>query len=265
MVALFPAGDGPRELSARWDGQGQSSSPEVARWAPKVVGVHNPGGPDLPGGQRHSEPGVSERMAGEDGLVLGPRFDEALVLASELHRKQSKKGTLAPYVAHLLGVCSIVLENGGDEDEAIAALLHDAAEDQGGQATLDLIKARFGERVAGIVAGCSDTFELPKPPAMERKRAYLAHLDDDRTTRSVLLVSAADKVYNLRSTLEDYEAVGKDLWGRFKLKPAEQLWYYRSLAEVYSCRLGGPVAKTLVELVARLAVVVGQEETTEAG
>jgi hypothetical protein len=81
----------------------------------------------------------------------------------------------------------------------------------------------------------------------------------------VLLVSAADKVYNLRSTLEDYEAVGKDLWGRFKLKPAEQVWYYRSLAEVYSRRLGGPVAKTLVELVARLAVVVGQEETTEAG
>ena len=198
-------------------------------------------------------------------ISLGPRFDEALVLASELHRKQLKKGTLAPYVAHLLGVCSIVLENGGDENEAIAALLHDAVEDQGGQATLDLIRDRFGERVAGIVAGCSDTFEHPKPPAMERKRAYLAHLDDERTTRSVLLVSAADKVYNLRSIFEDYEAVGNDLWGRFKLKPAEQLWYYESLADIYSRRLGGRLAKALAELVARLAVVVGQEQTTEAG
>jgi (p)ppGpp synthase/HD superfamily hydrolase len=174
---------------------------------------------------------------------LGPRFDQALVLASELHRRQERKGRGTPYVSHLLAVCSIVLDNGGDEDEAIAALLHDAAEDQGGQTTLDMIEARFGPRVAGIVAACSDTFEVPKPPALERKRAYLAHLDGDGTSRSVLLVSAADKVHNLRSTLDDYNEIGPGLWARFKLSPPEQLWYYRSLSDIYDRRLGGPMAR----------------------
>jgi len=157
-----------------------------------------------------------------------------------------------PYISHLLAVCSIVLEQGGDEDEAIAALLHDAVEDQGGQATLGTVASRFGNRVAAIVAGCSDSFSQPKPPALERKRAYLAQLDSGQAPRSVLLVSAADKVHNLRSILADYRSVGEDLWARFNLGPAEQLWYYGSLAEVFARRLGGPLAAELAELVADL-------------
>lgn len=189
--------------------------------------------------------------------ALGARFDAAFDLASELHRHQVRKGTGSPYISHLLAVCSIVLENGGDEDEAIAALLHDAVEDQGGQATLDLINERFGDRVADIVEGCSESLERPRPPALERKRAYIARLDADGTSKSVLLVSAADKVHNLSSTLADHELVGDDLWGRFKLTPTEQLGYYRALANIYYRRLGGPLASTLAELVDRLAAVVG--------
>jgi (p)ppGpp synthase/HD superfamily hydrolase len=188
---------------------------------------------------------------------LGPRFDQALVLASELHRRQERKGRGTPYVSHLLAVCSIVLDNGGDEDEAIAALLHDSAEDQGGQATLDMIEARFGPRVARIVAACSETFERPRPPALERKRAYLARPDRDGTSRSVILVSAADKVHNLRSTLDDYDEIGPVLWRRFKLSPSEPLWYYRSLSDIYDRRLGGPMAKALNEMVDKLAIAAG--------
>jgi len=159
-----------------------------------------------------------------------------------------------------MAVCAIVLENGGDEDEAIAALLHDAAEDQGGEPTLRAIAERFGERVGDIVAACSDTFERPKPPALERKRAYLARLDSDSTPRSVLLVSAGDKVHNLQRTIADYTAVGEELWSRFKLRPAEQLWYYQSLAEVYSRRLPGPLAQAVASLANDLGDVVTASE-----
>ena len=187
------------------------------------VGTPDPGTPSggqagtgasdgLRAGQPPGTAGQSERRRTAE---LGPRFDQALVLASDLHRGQERKGRGTPYISHLLAVCSIVLDNGGDEDEAIAALLHDSAEDQGGQATLDIIKARFGPRVAGIVAACSDTFERPKPPALERKRAYL---DSDGTSCSVLLVSAADKVHNLRSTLDDYDEIGTGLWRRFSCR-----------------------------------------------
>ena len=205
-------------------------------------------------------PSTARRSEGRGGLVLGPRFDQAFLLASELHRHQLRKGTGSPYMSHLLAVCSIVLENGGDEDEAMAALLHDAAEDQGGQATLELIRARFGEGVASIVEGCSDSFERSKPPALERKRAFLARLDAEGVARSVLLVVAADKVHNLRSTLADYHAVGDALWDRFRLSPAEQLWYYHSMADVLSRRLGGPVVTALAGLVAELAVVAGPQD-----
>jgi len=205
-------------------------------------------------------PTAAEQSEGRGGLVLGPRFDQAFLLASELHRHQLRKGTGSPYMSHLLAVCSIVLENGGDEDEAMAALLHDAAEDQGGQATLELIRARFGETVASIVEGCSDSFERPKPPALKRKRAFLARLDADGVARSVLLVVAADKVHNLRSTLADYHAVGDALWDRFRLTPDEQLWYYRSMTDVLSQRLGGPVVSALASLVAELAGVLGPQD-----
>ena len=147
------------------------------------------------------------------GVVLSERFEQALQFAAATHRTQVRKGSGIPYVGHLLGVCSLVIEDGGSEDEAIAALLHDAAEDQGGQPMLDEIRERFGDHVAGIVAACSDTIESPKPPWRARKEAYLEHLEHQ--PESVLRVSLADKLFNARAILRDYLVVGDELWSRF--------------------------------------------------
>jgi len=167
----------------------------------------------------------------DDIMELTSRFDEALQYASALHRQQKRKGTQIPYLGHLLAVASLVIEAGGDEDCAIAALLHDAAEDQGGGETLDEIHRRFGERVAGIVLGCTDTFETPKPAWRPRKEAYLAHL---RTASSeVRLVSLADKVHNVRSVVSDLLGVGESVWDRFTGGKTGTLWYYRSLMNIY--------------------------------
>ena len=128
-------------------------------------------------------------------MVLSARFAEAFLFANQLHGGQMRKGTAIPYIAHLLAVTSIVLENGGDEDEAIAALLHDAIEDQGGEPTRQEIRRRFGNTVVAIVDGCSDADEFPKPPWRARKEAYIDHLRV--TTASVRLVAGADKLHNL--------------------------------------------------------------------
>ncbi len=159
----------------------------------------------------------------------GPRFRAALVLAAEVHADQRRKGTEIPYVAHVLAVTAIVLEHGGDEDEAIAALLHDAVEDGGGRPMLERIRNEFGERVAMIVDGCTDAYVDPKPPWAERKRAYLAELvtADD----AVVLVSAADKLHNATAILNDHRAVGDAVWGRFKATPEETVGYYVALAD----------------------------------
>ena len=141
-----------------------------------------------------------------------------------------RKKTGAPYVSHLLSVCALVLEHGGDEDEAIAALLHDGPEDCGGRVVLDRIRARFGDRVAAIVEGCTDAMQNPKPDWLPRKRAYLRHLHT--ASPSVLLVSAADKVHNVRSILADYRRIGADLWQRFSGSRDETLWYYREVASI---------------------------------
>jgi len=162
---------------------------------------------------------------------LTHRFDEALQLAADLHRKQFRKGTGTPYMAHLLGVASLVLEDGGDEDQAIAALLHDAAEDQGGRKILKEISTRFGDRVAAIVDGCTDTYEIPKPAWRRRKEDYLEHL---RTVpSSVRLVSLADKLQNARSILTDLNRSGEKVWLRFNGGKEGTLWYYRSLVKVF--------------------------------
>lgn len=190
-----------------------------------------------------------------DGPLTG-RFSEALVFAAALHRDQRRKGGGIPYIAHLLAVCATVLEHGGDEDEAIAALLHDGPEDQGGAATLDTIGRLFGDRVRSIVAGSSDTFESPKPPWEQRKRAYIEHLSGDGTPRSVILVSAADKLHNLVSTVDDVEADGPAVWERFNSSAEQQLWYYRSLSEVYQSRLGGRLAAAVAAQVERLEAAI---------
>ena len=167
---------------------------------------------------------------------LGARFHDALVYAAEKHRTQVRKASGVPYVGHLLSVAGLVIEAGGTETQAIAALLHDAAEDQGGAATLADIKERFGPAVARIVDECSDTLEDPKPPWRERKQNYVAHLDG--VSDEALLVSLADKVDNVRALLRDFRVHGAELWERFSVQdPQAHLWYYRALLAVYQRRL----------------------------
>jgi len=159
--------------------------------------------------------------------VLTERFYTALDYAARLHAAQTRKGSGVPYVSHLLAVAGLVLDHGGDEDEAIAALLHDAVEDQGGAATAAEIRRRFGDRVADIVEGCSDTDVTPKPPWRARKEAYLAHLR--AASPSVLLVSAADKLHNARSMLHEYRNTGEEVWARFNGGREGTLWYFREV------------------------------------
>jgi len=188
--------------------------------------------------------------------MLGPRFEEALALAARLHATQRKKGTEIPYVAHLLAVTSLVLEDGGDENQAIAALLHDSIEDQG--LSPDEIEKRFGKSVRDIVVACTDAFERPKPPWRARKEAYLAHLAE--APPEVLRVSTADKVHNARQILADYRGLGEGLWKRFNGKRDGTLWYYRALADTLLERLPGPLTQELarvVDEIERLAGVPG--------
>ena len=165
---------------------------------------------------------------------LGDRFREALEYAARLHETQARKGGSIPYVAHLLAVTALVLENGGDEDLAIAALLHDAVEDRGGAETLAEIRTRFGDRVADIVEACSDTDVIPKPPWRGRKEAYLALLQS--ASQDVLLVSLSDKLHNARSILMDYRVLGPALWERFNAGRDGQLWYYGELLSIFRRR-----------------------------
>ncbi len=188
-------------------------------------------------------------------IKLSERFKEALALATDLHADQRRKGSGIPYVAHLLGVASLVLEYGGTEDEAIAALLHDAVEDQGGKETRKLIAKKFGEEVAQIVDGCTDTDETPKPPWQERKAAYIAHIAS--ASPSVLLVSACDKLYNARTILADYRRIGDDIWERFKGGRKDgSLWYYQSLVGAYQKTGDHPVYDELDRTVKELLKLV---------
>jgi (p)ppGpp synthase/HD superfamily hydrolase len=164
-------------------------------------------------------------------VQLTSRFEEALAFAVRLHAGQLRKGTEIPYAAHLLSVASIALQHGADEEEAIAALLHDAVEDQGGARTREEIRRRFGDRVVAIVDGCTDSDVTPKPPWKQRKQAYIAHIGD--ASPSVRLVSASDKLDNARAILADYRRVGEALWRRFQGGRDGTLWYYRSLVEAF--------------------------------
>src|SRR5580765_5611326 len=138
---------------------------------------------------------------------LTSRFDEAVQYAHEAHRTQTRKGSGTPYLGHLMGVASIVLDDGGSEDEAIAALLHDAAEDQGGRARLEDIRSHFGDAVARIVEDCTDSWTDPKEPWVERKQAYIQHAR--RLSGPSLRVSAADKVHNAYAILRDLRNSGE--------------------------------------------------------
>ena len=193
--------------------------------------------------------------------VLTDRFSQAFAFASVVHASQVRKGTRIPYIAHLMGVASLVLEQGGDEDTAIAALLHDAPEDQGGRAMLAQIQARFGDRVAKIVEGCTDTFDDPKPPWVERKERYIAHLR--AADLSTCLVSAADKVHNARAILHDLQTIGPAVFKRFSASQEQTGWYYGSLARVFNERLAetelAPLARALDHAVTQIAGCRGGE------
>ena len=170
-------------------------------------------------------------VKGEYPVILSKRFEEALIFAVQIHREQKRKGSDTPYVSHLLGAASIALKYGASEDEAIAALLHDAIEDQGGAKMGEQIRKRFGNSVRDIVNGCTDSDVNPKPPWRKRKEDYIAHLQD--ASSSVLFVSASDKLQNARSILEDYHVIGDDLWKRFTGKKDGTLWYYQSLVGAF--------------------------------
>jgi (p)ppGpp synthase/HD superfamily hydrolase len=164
--------------------------------------------------------------------ILSGQFSKALVYAECKHHNQIRKGGDIPYIGHLLTVAGLVINDGGSEEQAIAALLHDAVEDAGGKPTLEEIRRNFGETVARIVDECSDTDEVPKPAWRERKQKYIDHLGT--VGKDTLLVSVADKLDNARSMLRDYHEHGPTLWERFTVKnPQDHLWYYGSLLEAY--------------------------------
>ncbi len=167
--------------------------------------------------------------------------------ALQAHARQKRKGTETPYVSHLLGVASLVLEHGGDEEQAMAAMLHDAVEDQGADME-PVIRERFGARVADIVLGCTDADTLPKPPWRERKEAYIRHLEHAGT--DVLLVSCADKVHNARAICTDVRTHGIEVFGRFKAGRDGTVWYYRTLAESFRRLLPGALSDELRDAVA---------------
>lgn len=177
------------------------------------------------------------------------RLADASALGFRIHAGQLRKGTTTPYVSHLLAVASIVLEHGGDEDQACAALLHDAVED-GGVEWDAVIQDGFGPRVAGIVRACTDADTWPKPPWRARKEAYLAHLEGEGP--DALLVSAADKLHNARTIVSDLRMHGPGMFSRFNAGQAETLWYYGALAEVFARRLPGKLARELSGAVAQM-------------
>lgn len=196
--------------------------------------------------------------------MAGPftvRLTEAFDYVRGLHANQVRKGTSIPYLAHLMAVAAIVMESGGDEDQAIAALLHDAVEDQGRNGrTKAEIAERWGERVVGIVLACTDAETVPKPPWRERKEKYLAHLA--LAPVEVRRVVAADKLHNAQAILNDYRQLGDQLWSRFNATPQEILWYYRSVVtRLREAESDGAMR----ELVDRLEVVVGALDAALVG
>ena len=177
-------------------------------------------------------------------MELSDRFTTAVTLALDLHRMQERKISGTPFVAHLLRVAGMVLEHGADEDTAIAAVLHDAIEDRGGPAARETIRVRFGEKVAELVDECSDTDETPKPPWRDRKERYLAHLAT--ASPSARLISAADKLDNIRSLLSSYRRSGEDVWQYFRGGREGTLWYYRSVCSILEQAGPKPLADELL-------------------
>ncbi len=183
-------------------------------------------------------------------------WQQAFTYASDLHAKQKRKGKDVPYISHLMGVAAIVLEQGGTENQAIGALLHDAVEDQ--DVTVEEIRQRFNDEVAVIVEGCTDAEGEPKPEWRERKEKYIAHLSG--AGPSVWLVAAADKLYNARNILEDYRIKGESLWDRFTGGKDGTLWYYRTLAKTFREIYPSPLTDELGRVVSELEKLVREAD-----
>jgi len=194
--------------------------------------------------------------------MLTDRFQRAFHLASEVHATQVGKGTGIPYLAHLMSVAALALENGGNEDAAIAALLHDTVEDSAdGTVMEDQIRREFGDRVAAIVLGCSDAIAVPgqpKAPWHQRKAAYIAHLHEEQDP-DVLLVSACDKLHNARSILTDLRTLGPALWSRISQHdPAAHLWYYQSLADCYRSKVPASLSDELNRVITEMQALASE-------
>jgi (p)ppGpp synthase/HD superfamily hydrolase len=187
--------------------------------------------------------------------VFSKRFLFALGYAARVHGRQIRKRTERPYIGHLLGVASIVIEYGGDEDMAIAALLHDAVEDQGGLPRLREIRKKFGKRVAHIVDGCTDAYTEPKAPWLDRKRDYISRVAGEN--QEVRLVSAADKLSNARESLHELRVHGESVFERFAGKKVGTLWYYRELISAFRRAGSNPLVEELDRVVGELESLAG--------
>ena len=186
---------------------------------------------------------------------LGARLQKAFRYAAEQHAGQTRKQTAVPYLSHLMAVASLVLEGGGDEDLAIAALLHDVVEDCGGMPRLREVRKLFGARVAKIVEGCTDSFTDPKLPWIVRKKEYLTRLKhEDAETR---LVSASDKLHNVRTVIADYRKDGESVWKRFSGGRDGTLWYYRALNDEFQRKKANRISRELAIAVGELEKLAG--------
>lgn len=178
---------------------------------------------------------------------LTARFGDALVLANQLHAEQCRKGSRVPYISHLLGVTALVLEMGGSEDEAIAALLHDAVEDQGGMETLAMIENQFGRTVAALVRDCSDSTTTPKPPWEQRKQEHLEKMR--QASLAVLKISLADNLHNARTIAIDLRRHGDETWQKFNRGKSGILWYYQSIWSIYQDRNPNAWSNELIDII----------------
>ncbi len=194
----------------------------------------------------------------EDDRTFGPKFEEALQYAARVHARQKRKGRRVPYVCHLLSVAALVIEDGGSEDEAIAALLHDAVEDQGGLERRDEILRLFGERVTSIVDGCTDSWETPKPPWRERKQDHIEKLRG--APSEVLRVAVADKLHNSRSIVSDLRQDGDTIWQRFRGGREGTLWYYRTLRSLFQEAAPGRMADELDRVISEMERLADREQ-----
>ncbi len=184
-------------------------------------------------------------------MILSEQFTDALTYACQLHRHQTRKADGTPYIAHLLSVAALVLEDGGSETEAIAALLHDAVEDQGGETTRQAILERFGAEVTAIVDGCTESMQTPKPPWRDRKRQYLENLRC--ADASVVRVSLADKLHNARSLLFQLQRQGTTVWQHFHQPPGDTLWFYQELLALYAQHSQSPQVQEFARVVDSIA------------